>query len=170
MNHLIIRHRNDFNVIIKSPVFLTGKISLEQEEIYENMWAISFGKRFATKVTKKELLTFINRLIHARGEQVSALDCPATFYLWHDAQAAQLRFNILSGHRTRLPFSSIVAVQNSIDSILEEFLSMGMDNLIPWNQLEALDTNEDDDDEIVHTTKVFKVFLTPEKKEALISL
>jgi hypothetical protein len=163
MNCLSINKLNDFKTVIESPVLLTGQISLEEKEIYENMWAISFTERFATKVTKQELLTFIDSLLRARGKQASALGYPATFYMWHDAQAAQLRFNILSGHRTRLPFGSVVELQNSIDSILEEFLNT-CTGLIPWTQLEILDPNKhynDEDDEIVHTTKVFKQFLTP---------
>jgi hypothetical protein len=165
MNHIVIRNLNDFKTIIKSPVLLTGQTFLEEKEICENMWAISFTERCATKVTKEELVTFIDSLLRARGEQVSILGYPATFYMWHDAQAAQLCFNILSGHRTRLPFGSMVELQNGIDSILEEFLNT-YTGLIEWGELEILDPNkhyDDEDDEIVYTTKVFKLFLTPKK-------
>jgi hypothetical protein len=161
MNYLTIHNLNDFKTIVKGTVFLTGQRSLEEEEIHENMWAISFTKRFATKVTKQELLNCVNNLIRARQEQVSALGYPATFYIWHDGQAGQLCFNILSEHRTSLPFGSLVELQNSIDSILEEFLN-ACTGFIPWGELEILDPNkhyDDEDDEIFHTIKVFKVFL-----------
>jgi hypothetical protein len=161
MNVITLSHHDEFNIIINASILLTGATNQVKEEIYENMWVISLDENLTPSINKETVKNFIDTLIQQRQEQVTALNYPATLYLWHDEQAAQLRFNILSGHRFKLPFGCKVELQDTIDSILDEFIARG-NGYIPLEEIEFLNADEECDEmEILHTVKVFSVFLTP---------
>jgi hypothetical protein len=164
MNSIIVTKSSDLKKIIASPILLTGQGYLEKEEIYENMWSINVTEQLLPAITKDALITFVNRLLHNRQEQVTALKQPATFYMWNDSMIGDLRFNLLSGHRDHLPFGSIVDPQDSIEPLLEEFISDNNNRVLLWNELEFLNPDSEDkydEEDIIYTTKVYSLFLNP---------
>src|SRR5438067_1829695 len=105
MNCIAIHRRVQLQDIIASPIMLTGNIhdkDAQDREIYENMWALSF--RLKHKISRTEIVTFINTLIRKKQEQTVQYQYLATFYIWYSKQSNQLRFNLLSGHLLKLPF------------------------------------------------------------------
>ncbi|MGC2310704.1 MAG: hypothetical protein WA432_03730 [Candidatus Babeliaceae bacterium] len=166
MNVIILSHFKKFDSIINAPILLTSKTNCNQEEIYENMWAISFNEKLVPPLNNQTLKIFIDTLIQQRQKQVDLLNCPATLYFWHDAQAAQLRFNLLSGRRSKLPFGCTVELENSIDTILDAFLVRGS-GYIPLDEIEFLDPDDEcDENEIPCILKVFCLFLTPHNEKS----
>jgi len=94
----------------------------------------------------KRFEIFIAVLIDEEKQQIAEMykSSLATFYMWFDEQASQLRFNIVSGHVTRLPFGCIVEVVNSVEPIWQELKKSYSNQGISWSELEFVEDDEDD--------------------------
>ncbi len=68
---------------------------------------------------------------------------PATFYLWHDEQAGQLRFSVARCLPDSLPFRRAVAPADAANEIIGGYLgSSRVDGLIPCSELEPIGVEE----------------------------
>ncbi len=163
MNSIIITKLSQLTLIEESPILLTGQYTLEEEETSSNMWTISFGKKLGSIVTPEIIKKFISSVIKNRQLQVSHLNTSATFYLWHDIQTAELRFNLISGTHSKLPFNCIVELEASFDPIVDAFIRSINDSYIPWDELELLTPEDlnDEEEETPYILKVFCLFLNP---------
>lgn len=80
----------------------------------------------------------------------------ATFYMWFDEQASQLRFNIVSGHVAQLPFGCIVEIVNFVEPIWQKLKDSCFNQGISWSELEFVEDDEDDtEDEQEYTLQVY---------------
>ena len=107
-----------------------GDIKLETDN---NLWSISASSKLISTLTIEELADFIERVISNRKEQVDARKSSAKmmFYLWFDAQASQIRFNVISDYKAGLPFGCKVIRTDDYKPILSDFLKHPYHDGIP---------------------------------------
>ena len=85
------------------------------------------------KKPRKDIIDFFDHLINALQSAVNEKELcgPITMYSWYDGQAAQLRYNILSGRVEKLPFGCKLHVIDNIEVIVDAFLKHGACGLVP---------------------------------------
>jgi hypothetical protein len=71
----------------------------------------------------------------------------ATFYVWHDAIAGQLRCSTGTCKPSDLPFTAEYQVTSDLRAIVVEFLEDRAPGAIVWGQLEPVPFPDDIDDE-----------------------
>ncbi|MDP9910962.1 hypothetical protein J2W27_003078 [Variovorax boronicumulans] len=88
-------------------------------EAVANMWCFSPRDDELSAVSEEGLTELIEQLVDARRQWLLRHSgSPAmTFYCWHDAQARQLRFSLVSSSHGRLPFGCAVDTRHSHRSI-----------------------------------------------------
>ncbi|HEV2635827.1 MAG TPA: hypothetical protein VGX23_11810 [Actinocrinis sp.] len=70
---------------------------------------------------------------------------PATFYVWHDPQAGQLRCSTSTQYPDALPFRAAYRVVDSLDEIAGAFLEDGSPGLVPWAEPDPYAAGKDGD-------------------------
>ena len=164
MNYIVINNKNDFQLIINSPIFIDKQFALRQEEINTNMWALSIAPLELKKMSLLIMEQFVQDLILRRKQQVkdAHINHSVLFYMWFDKMASQLRFNIISDHNKKLPFGCNLHIVDSVELILEEFLNA--ERYISWNELSVCEEDEEDEEEYI--LDVFVQQLSTEEIEA----
>lgn len=75
-------------------------------EARENMWVFSPREDQLERVDTDTTMRFVDEIIHLRCTALSDRRLPEMiFYCWHDHQARQLRFSLVSSSHGRLPFA-----------------------------------------------------------------
>lgn len=59
-----------------------------------------------------------------------------TFYCWHDEQASQLRFSLVSASHGRLPFHTDIEVCKDLDYVAARFLTSSDHDGLPMSEFE----------------------------------
>jgi hypothetical protein len=115
----------------------------------ENLWSLSFAA--GGLPSEAELTRFVEAAVDLRKRQVESMGAkPATFYLWHDEQAGQLRFSVARCLPDSLPFRCPVTRADAANEVIRDFLTSGRSNgLVAWSELEpvAFDTSQAGDEE-----------------------
>jgi hypothetical protein len=91
-------------------------------------------------LTADEVVTAFEETAELLREQVLALrlDGPATFYVWHDQLAGQLRCSTGSCDQGGLPFVSPYRTTRDLHAIVVEFLQDRAPGAIVWGELEPV--------------------------------
>lgn len=153
MHIITICYVKDLREIIDHPINLSGIVS---EEIDDNMWCITLEEDCLSRFTQDSMVQFFDTLIAKKSHQIHLLNpqMQATFYLWFDRQALQLRLNILSGVVINLPFQCRVQKTASLAYIIDDFLQTVRSVVQQAEQIEFIepaapdfDDDETDDDE-----------------------
>ncbi|MCH7345476.1 hypothetical protein LZ017_19030 [Pelomonas sp. CA6] len=108
----------------------------------ENLWSLSFP---ADKLPNAvDLTRFIETAVDVRRAQAKSIGRkPATFYLWHDEQAGQLRFSVARCLPDALPFRCAVKPAKAASEVVDNYLaSSNVDGLIPWSELKPVCSDE----------------------------
>jgi hypothetical protein len=63
---------------------------------------------------------------------------PATFYVWHDGQAGQLRCSVSTATHDDLPLGSVYQVTTDLHAIVQEFLLDRAPGAINWGSIEPI--------------------------------
>ena len=73
-----------------------------EKEIAENMWIIGVSEELAGAIAPEEVQAFLQHVKRNRREQLAQREWPGglRYYLWHDAQAGQLRFTSSARYTT----------------------------------------------------------------------
>jgi len=102
----------------------------------ENLWSLSFSADKPPNAA--DLTRFVEAAVDVRRAQAERIGMkPATFYLWHDKQASQLRFSVARCLPGSLPFGCAVVPAETASEIIGNYLaSNSVDGLIPWSELE----------------------------------
>ncbi len=185
MNKDVMKKLQDYmNEIFDDEIYISGKTTNLKEEIKQNTWGIGLPIPLLKKTTIDMLLDIVKQLLKKREQQILLLNVKtiATFYLWFDELALQLRFNLISGQQTKLPFNCDLKIIDKPNEILKDFLKYSYRNhlerlyadFLEFNCNEVMGpaqssqtiTEEDkrDDDPINREPlKVYKVYLDPFK-------
>ena len=138
MNCIEINKISDLEYVLNAPLF----ISLKNQEIAHNTWAISLSKNFSKDESDVGFLTFLAKLLEKCQNQIdnSIIKEPITFYLWFDEMASQLRFDFISGYIYQLPFDCKLKITKSPQKIIDSFLNT---KVLPVELDELKELNEE---------------------------
>jgi hypothetical protein len=91
-------------------------------------------------LSAEEVVSAFEETAELLRDQVAALKHggPATFYVWHDQEAGQLRCSTGSCHQNALPFSGGYLLTSDLKGIVVEFLEDRAPGAIVWGQLEPI--------------------------------
>ena len=114
-------------------------------EAHGNQRWFSISAEMAAIVSIAELETFAAGVADARKAWLLARGgaSPMVLYWWHDRQAGQLRFSLVSAAHGRLPFECCVVPAPSFRAIAEDWLKSPYLDGIPWAELRPLIPGED---------------------------
>ncbi|NVO32081.1 MULTISPECIES: hypothetical protein [Hymenobacter] len=100
----------DLESIVTDQVYLAASRDELENEIAENMWTIGVSEELAGAIAPAEVQAFLQRVKCNRRTQLAQRGQPGglRYYLWHDPQAGQLRFNFISVLHEALPFRAPV--------------------------------------------------------------
>jgi len=100
----------DLESIVTDSVYLTASPDELAKEIAENMWTLSVSEELAGAIAPEEVQAFLRRVKQNRRVQLAQRGQPGglRYYLWHDLQAGQLRFNFISVRHEALPFRASI--------------------------------------------------------------
>lgn len=122
MHIIIIKNINDLDTLLKARILITHDYSELKKEIDSNMWCLSLSDTYTPNAS--ELNFFLNRFFEELQIRIhkKQLIGPIVFYLWFDALASQLRFNVISNTDKRLPFGCDYQIVETPDCIIDNFL------------------------------------------------
>ncbi len=88
-----------------------------------NQWSFALTSRQAAVLSPAHVASFVRAVAAARGRLLSERGAaPMLFSCWHDDQASQLRFSLVSASHDRLPFHCEVDQSATLESIAASFL------------------------------------------------
>ncbi|WP_250035817.1 hypothetical protein [Paractinoplanes maris] len=91
-------------------------------------------------LTAEEVVAVFEETIDLLRGQVAAMSHvgPATFYVWHDLQAGQLRCSTRSCGRDELPFTEKYRTTDDLREIVVEFLEDRAPGAIVWGEFDPV--------------------------------
>jgi len=130
--------------IVTDEIFITSAIDLIDKEVSNNMWRISTDDDVASQLNADDLMNVTKRIKANRQEQLSKSmeEVDLIFYIWHDGQASQLRFNLINSNHKNLPFGAKISLVDSEAVVLNEFLKDDYHDGIPFTELREIKRNE----------------------------
>jgi hypothetical protein len=132
------------NEIVEDEIFITKDISSLEVEISQNCWSISATQELADQLNADDLESVFQRIKINRQYQLanSDVEVDLIFYIWHDKQASQLKFNPINSNHDKLPFGSKIKLATSLASVIEEFLNSEHHDGIPPSEFEEIVSHE----------------------------
>jgi len=105
-------------------------------EAHGNLWSFTLSSEQVAAVSKTDVVDFIQTVAASRGEWLTThASGPMLFYCWHDEQAGQLRFSLVSAKHGHLPFGCEVVAADQLGTIVQSFLGSSYLGGIPWSEL-----------------------------------
>ncbi|MFI5666235.1 hypothetical protein [Streptomyces sp. NPDC051704] len=107
-------------------------------ELDTNTWWLSAAEGDRESPSPSEVVAAFERTAAAIRGRVRELGFsgPATFYVWHDRQAGQLRCSTGSVRPDELPFGGNYATVNDLGTIVERFMTDSEPGFISWADLD----------------------------------
>ena len=94
-------------------------------EAQRNLWTFGLGADQQAAVAPAEVEEFVRAVVAARGRWLASCGAgPMRFYCWHDGQAGQLRFSLVSVSPARLPFGCPVEPVSTLGTVVRAFLGL----------------------------------------------
>lgn len=91
-----------------------------------NQWGFGLGPEQRAAVTATDVEEFVRAVVEARDRWLAERGLgPMTFYCWHDAQAGQLRFSLVSAGGSRSLFGCPIEPVSLLRAVAQDFLSGG---------------------------------------------
>lgn len=108
-----------------------------------NLWSFSLTPEQAAAVTVDEVESFAAGVAEGRRSWHIAHHAGSmVFYWWHDLQAGQLRFSLVSASHGQLPFNCDVVPAESLATIVSAWLASPYLHGIPWSSLQPSSSKE----------------------------
>ncbi|MFF0007497.1 hypothetical protein ACFYQT_29200 [Streptomyces tibetensis] len=103
-----------------------------------NSWSLGAADEDRSSLSVAEVVAAFERTAAAIRERIRDLGFPgmATFYVWHDKQAGQLRCSTGSVPPDALPFSGTYVVSDDLGPVVEAFLADSEPGVIAWSDLD----------------------------------
>lgn len=136
---------NDLSSQLSEPMYLTDKTDEVNEEIKHNHWVLTAPSDIVATTTTADFLEFIQKVKDNYKSQLdkSSLDIDLTFYLWFE-EPGELCFNFINSNHDRLPFGCKLKYTDRPEEIVYEYLkSKYHDQVIPWDELQTVETPEE---------------------------
>jgi hypothetical protein len=129
-------------------------------ESRNNTWSLGADVEERLALTVEQVAAAFEQTAEALRERVRALaSCSAaTFYVWHDAQAGQLRCSTTSLPPQALPFSGAYVTTETIEPIIASFLSDSSPGLVEWSGLGAVGIDGQNHPDAVSEPRPFPVW------------
>lgn len=117
-----------------------------EAEARSNMWSFSLSPEQVAAVCTADVVRFAGQVAEARRAWLAARKAgPMVLYWWHDAQAGQLRFCLVSAVHGHLPFGCKLVAAPSLESLVEEWLGSPHLHGIAWSELRPSAADDDTD-------------------------
>jgi hypothetical protein len=88
-----------------------------------NLWTFGLDDEQRAAVTPADVEAFVRAVVAARGRWLAENAAgPMRIYCWHDAQAGQLRFSLVSAGHAGLPFGCPVEPVAVLRAVVQGFL------------------------------------------------
>ena len=132
-------------------------------EARDNKWMFSLSAEEATSITAEDVEIFIDAVTEKRAEWLRQYGLEAgamIFYCWHDDQAGQLRFSMVSASHGFLPFGCQLEGVEELRVVVEEWLRSPYLEGISWEELEEVPWNDPEDEEDEVEEYVLNIWLT----------
>lgn len=129
-------------------IYITDKTDELEKEVASNLRLISVPKEIIPHTTKKDFLLLFDEVKRNLKEQLENcdIDIDLIFYLWHDEQAGQLRFNVINSNHKSLPFACAIQLTSVLEEIVDSFInSDNTDGAIPWDEIKFIDHHSDNE-------------------------
>ena len=109
-----------------------------------NTWSLSAEDKDRRSLSVPEVVAAFERTASAIRRHVHELGFPgvATFYVWHDKQAGQLRCSTGSVPPNALPFDGTFAHSDDLGPVVEGFLA-DKPGVIAWSDLDDVQNNSE---------------------------
>lgn len=128
-----------------------------------NRWSFALSPEQAAVVAVADVTAFAARVEAARRAWLMAHHCkPMVMYWWHDVQAGQLRFSLVSASHGRLPFGCIVVPAPSLAAVVAEWLASPNLHGIPCDELSLLSPDVVTPEPPPLVLPVWSVVITPD--------
>ncbi|SFO12942.1 hypothetical protein SAMN04487980_10714 [Streptomyces sp. cf124] len=103
-----------------------------------NTWSLGATDEDRSSLSVAEVAAAFERTAASIRERIRDLGFPgvATFYVWHDKQAGQLRCSTGSVPPDALPFSGTYVASDDLGPVVEGFLADDEPGLIAWSELD----------------------------------
>ncbi|MFB7758458.1 hypothetical protein ACFC18_54315, partial [Streptomyces sp. NPDC056121] len=105
-----------------------------------NTWSLGAADEDRSSLSVAEVVAAFERTAAAIRERIDDLGFSgvATFYVWHDEQAGQLRCSTGSVPPDALPFSGTYVASDDLGPIVEGFLADSEPGFIAWSDLDDM--------------------------------
>jgi hypothetical protein len=125
-------------------------------EANSNLWSFSLTLQEASSLSVTDVVEFSQKVVASRREWLTARRAPSmVMYWWHDEQAGQLRFSLVSTTHGRLPFQANIAVVAEFEEIAKAWLSSPYLDGIPWTDLQEVVPEEVETEQLPPTIAVW---------------
>ncbi|MFE5398681.1 hypothetical protein ACFQ9U_29505, partial [Streptomyces sp. NPDC056568] len=103
-----------------------------------NSWSLGAADEDRSSLSVAEVVAAFERTAAAIQERIRDLSFSgvATFYVWHDRQAGQLRCSTGSVPPDALPFSGTYVASDNLGPVVEGFLADSEPGFIAWSDLD----------------------------------